>query len=130
VRQRPTHEATVHGEVVVGHDDLGGELTETQPVLDSPARVNTPDGQSFVPTATGEFVEENPQVVLNAHGYDPDTGALVETHERVETGMDVTLTGGTLIDDGALTFRIDSMQVKRRRGNIVERIELVVEKHT
>lgn len=130
MRLRPTHEATIHGEIVVGHDELGGELTETKPVLESPCRFHSPDGQSLVRTASGELVEEQPTVMLPVHGFDPETGDLVDSHDRIALGMDVTLSGGTGSDTASGdVYSVDNIQMKRQRGNTPERLELTVSQH-
>lgn len=123
MRFHATHDCTILGEVVVGEDDLGNDLTEMQPVLEVRGRVDS-GGTEFVLTATGERVRESPTIVLPLYGSDPETGNQVEVLDTVETGQDVE------IPDEDDPYRIESVDTLRARGNRVGRVKLSVQKHT
>ena len=122
MRLHSTHTCTVHGEVVVGEDELGNELTEMQPILEAPARVDS-GGTEFVMSTTGERVQESPTVVLPLNGTDTDSGESVDLRERIEEGQDVQL------DDESTRYRVESVDVLRGRGHRPENVRLSVQKH-
>ena len=123
MRLHATHTCTIHQEVVIGEDELGGELTETQPVAEAPGRVDT-GGTEFITRTTGEFVREAPTIVLALRGTDTDTGDSVDMLDVVEEGNDVQL------DGGEERYRIESIDPIRGRGHRLERVALSVQKHT
>lgn len=127
MRLRATHTATFIGEVKVGERELGAPIFDTKPVLEAPCRFHSPDGESYVRTASGELEREKPSVTIRIHGFDPATGDLVDAADRLETGMDVELSGGGSADtaEGA-TYTVENVQLKRRRGNIPEALEMTV----
>lgn len=123
MRLHATHTVTILGERVIGEDELGNELTESDaPLVEAPARVDSA-GTEFVMSTTGERVRESPTVTLPLTGTDAETGAPVEVMERVEEGQDVQL------DDESTRYRIESVDVLRARGHRPENVRLSVQKH-
>lgn len=132
MKLRPTHSITVSAEVKVGEDELGSPLYEQQPVLESPGRHHSAEGQSFTRTASGELVQEQPSVMLPVHASDPESGDRRLVHEHVEEGAEVTLSGLGGADDWAApdaTFAVDSVDIKRARGGRPESIELTLQRN-
>lgn len=124
MRPHTTHTCTVLGERVVGEDELGNELTESDvPLVEAPGRVDR-GGTEFVVTTTGERVRQSPTVILPVYGTDPEAGSQVEVMDAIETGQDVQL------DGGEERFRIESIDTLRGRGHRIEKVALSVSKHT
>lgn len=140
---RPTHDCLVEAEVKTGENDLGSPLYDQRPVLECPVRFHSPDGQSYVPTPSGELKQEQPSVMLPIYGtavdaygtdygeYDGDGQLLV--HEHIEEGAAVTLDGLGGTDDwtadAAGTYQVDGVGVKRARGGRPERVELTLQRN-
>lgn len=123
MRLHATDDCTVLGERVVGEDELGNELTESDaPLAQARGRVDT-GSKEFVVQATGERVRETPTITLPLQGTDPMTGEQVAVLDVVEAGQDVTIGGGET------TYRIDEVDTLRGRGHRVERVQLSVRKH-
>lgn len=142
MRLRPTHSVSVSAEVKTGTDELGSPLHNQRPVLESPARYHSAEGQSFTRTASGELVQEQPTVMLPIHataadGYGDEYGewdgnGQLLTHEHVEEGAEVTLSGLAGADDWTVpdaTFAVDSIDIKRARGGRPEAIELTLQRN-
>lgn len=132
MRLRPTHSAQISAEVKVGETETGSPLYEQQPVLECPVRFHSPDGQSFVRTASGELVQEQPSAMLPVQGTDPDTGEEVLAADVLEEGAQATLEGLGGVDDWTAddaTYQVDSVGVKRARGGRPERVELTLQRN-
>lgn len=127
MRLRATHQATVFGERVVGEDELGTDLTESdEPLLTCPARFNDRT-ENIVRETTGEHIEQSPSVMIPPRGYDPETGDQLESVGIVEPGMDIQIESGQWDNDE--TYRIDSIAISRRRGNRLESIDCQLARH-
>lgn len=127
MRLRATHQAIVYGERVVGEDELGTELTESDaPVLTCPARFNDRT-RNIVRETTGEHIEQSPSAMLPPHGDDPDTGEQRSSVEIVEPGLDIRFKSGQWDNDEM--YRIDSVAINRRRGNRLESIDCQLARH-
>lgn len=133
MRLRPNCETTVTAEVKVGEDELGSPLYEQRPVFEGAGRFHSPDGQSYVRTASGELKQEQPTVMLSTHGTDPETGDRAVTHNQVSEGAAVSLSplGGAeswRFDEDA-TYQVDAVAVKTARGGRPERVELTLQRN-
>lgn len=127
MRLRATHQATVYGERVVGTDELGTDLTESDaPVLTCPARFNDRT-ENIVRENTGEHIEQSPTAMLPPHGYHPETGDPLASVGIVEPGMDIQIESAQWDTDEM--FRIDSIAINRRRGNRLESIDCQLQRH-
>lgn len=129
MRLRATHQATVYGETVVGEDELGTELTESDaPLLTCPVRFDGNERQ-FVRLNTGEHVEQLPTAMLPPYGDDPTTGEQVVSYDVIEVGMDVEFASELWGIDSTERFSIESMDIKRRRGGRPERLDCQLQRH-
>lgn len=129
MRFHPTHTATVLGERVVGENDLGTELTESDAeICTFPCRYDEVR-PSFEASVTGERVTSQPEITAPPFGTGPD-GDNVELLEAIDEGHDLTLSGGGLgqVADGT-RYQIQSVDLRRGRNHVPEEIILEVVKH-
>lgn len=130
MRFHPTHTATVLGERVVGENDLGTDLTESDAeVCTFPCRYDEVR-PSFETSVTGERVTSQPEITAPAFGTGPD-GDPVELLGIIDEGQDITLSDGGLgqVADGT-RYRIESVDLRRGRNHVPEELLIEVSRHS